>query len=113
MFDNRGETAWETQKTDTLCTLEFDLGKLTTLTALSLAEKGQIEGWNHGCDIRLKTRASSSAEWQQVIRHQGAIGAPPILQFAATSARFVKLEIRKRPSFELQIAELRVFGPIN
>ncbi len=113
LFDNLGETAWETPKTDTLCTLEFDLGKLTTLTALSLAEKGQIEGWNHGCDIRLKTRASTSAEWQQVIRHQGAIGAPPILQFAATAAQFVKLEIRKRPSFELQIAELRLFGPIK
>lgn len=89
------------------------MGKLTTLTALSLAEKGQIEGWNHGCDIRLKTRASTSAEWQQVIRYQGAIGAPPILQFAATAERFVKLEIRKRPGFELQIAELRVFGPVK
>lgn len=110
LFDNKGETAWETGKTDTLVTLEIDLGKIMPLSALSLAEKGQIENWNHGVDIRLKIKKNQTANWQQVLQHKGAIGAPPILNFDKTEAQYVSIEIRKRNSFELQIAELRLFG---
>jgi alpha-L-fucosidase len=110
LFDNKGETAWETAKTDTLCTLEFDLGKLSDVVSFSLSEKGQIENWNHGVDIRLKTKEKETDNWQQVLQHSGAIGSPPILSFNPQKARFVKIEIRKRNSFELQIAEMRLFG---
>ncbi|MBK9490986.1 MAG: hypothetical protein IPO07_20965 [Haliscomenobacter sp.] len=113
LFDHKAETAWETPRTDTLCTLEFDLGKRTLLSALSLAEKGQIENWNHGVDIRLKIKKNKTDTWQQILQHNGAIGSPPILSFKPQTARFVKIEIRKRPSFELQIAELRLFGSIK
>lgn len=111
LFDNRGETAWETSKTDTLCTLEFDLGRLEKLASFSLAEKGQIENWNHGVDIQLKIKEKESDNWQTVLQRKGAIGSPPILHFKPQEARFIKMEIRKRASFELQIAELRLFEP--
>lgn len=113
LFDNKGETAWETAKTDSLCTLEFDLGKINNVASLSLSEKGQIENWNHGVDIRLKIKQKESDDWQQVLQHKGAIGSPPILNFKSQNARFVKIEVRKRPSFELQIAELRLFGKLE
>jgi alpha-L-fucosidase len=113
LFDNKGETAWETAKTDTVCTLEFDLGKIKSLSALSLSEKGQIENWNHGVDIRLKIKKTPTENWQQVLQHKGAIGAPPILTFDKIEAQFVKIEISKRASFELQIAELRLFSPLE
>ena len=111
LFDNKGETAWETPKTDTLCTLEFDLGQLKTIASLSLSEKGQIENWNHGVTIRLKIKQNESDDWQPVLQHNGAIGSPPILSFKPQDARFVRIDIRKRASFELQLAELRLFGP--
>ena len=113
LFDQKAETAWETPRTDTLCTLEFDLGERTLLSALSLAEKGQIENWNHGVDIRLKIKKNQTDTWQQILQHKGAIGSPPILNFKPQTARFVKIEVRKRPTFELQIAELRLFAQIN
>lgn len=113
LFDNKGETAWETAKTDTLCTLEFDLGKLSDVASFSLSEKGQVENWNHGVDIRLKIKEKETDDWQQVLQHKGAIGSPPILNFQPQKARFVKIEIRKRNSFELQIAEMRLFGLLN
>ena len=113
LFDNKGETAWETAKTDTLCTLEFDLSKIKIISALSLSEKGQIENWNHGVDIRLKIKEKETDSWHQVLQHKGAIGSPPILSFQPQEARFVKIEIRKRNSFELQIAEMRMFGLLN
>lgn len=113
LFDNRGETALETSKTDTLCTLEFDLGQLKKIASLSISEKGQIENWNHGADIQLKIKENESDEWHRVLQHKGAIGAPAILNFQPQVGRFVKIEIRKRSSFELQIAELRLFGPLE
>lgn len=97
------------RKTDTLCTIEFDLDKIQTISALSLSEKGQIKNWNHGVDIRLKIKERETNDWQQILQHFGAIGSLPILSFKPHEARFGKIEIRKRKYFELQIAKMRLF----
>ena len=74
--------------------------EIKIISALSLSEKGQIENWNHGVDIRLKIKEKETDSWHQVMQHKGAIGSPPILSFKPQEARFVKIEIRKRNSFE-------------
>lgn len=113
LFDQDGATAWETPSSDTLATLDLDLGKTMPVSGISIAEKGQIENWNHGCDVRLKIKLNAADPWHEVLKHKGAIGSPPVLMFNPVKARYAKLEIRKRPGFELQLDEFRLFGPLK
>ena len=40
------------------------------------------------------------------------LGAPPILTLPVTSTRYLRIEIAKKSGVALQVAELRLFGPL-
>jgi len=69
-------------------------------------------GWNHGFKVEIKARATPAAEWQSLKKHNGMLGAPPILALPVTSARYVRIEITKKSGVALQVAELRLFAPL-
>ena len=113
LFDGKGETAWQTSVTDTVCFLDFDFGKSKTVGSLSLSEKGQTEGWNHLLQLRVNVRNSSKEKWTTILEQNSVLGVPPILSFKPIWTKFMRIEIRKPPSFVLQLAELRIFSPIE
>ena len=113
LFDNNGDTAWETEPDDKVNSLEFDFGEPKLISSLSLSERGQRESWNHAYRVELKARLDEHGEWQTVLKHTGTLGGPPILDFKAVRARFVRLEFGKFGSYPLEIAELRLFPPLE
>ncbi|RPD39578.1 alpha-L-fucosidase [Chitinophaga barathri] len=112
LFDNKGETAWQDKKEDTLSTLQFTLEAPAEISGLALSERGQTEEWGHYFAIQLKVRNSEKEPWRIVLTQKGMLGAPPILSFEKTTARFVALDIRKKAGIQLQISELRLFAPL-
>ncbi len=113
LFDNDGDTAWETELGDTVNALDIDLGESKLIASLSLSERGQRQLWNHAYKLELKTRADSNSQWQTVLTHTGTLGGPPILDFKPVRARFVRLELTKFGPHMLQISELRLFAPLE
>lgn len=112
LFDNKGETAWQDNRDDTLSTVHFTLESPAVISGLALSERGQTEEWGHSFSLRLKVRNSEQEPWKMVLQHEGMLGAPPVLSFAKTTARFVQLEIHKEAGLQLQISELRLFAPL-
>ena len=113
LFDNKGETAWETEASDTTGYIEFDFGKPVPVGSLSIAEKGQTEGWNHRLYMALKVKSHLSDEWKLILEQNGVLGAPPVLVFNPVNTRFLKVEFKKTSTFPLQVAELRLFAPLG
>jgi len=113
LFDNSGDTAWETELTDTVNALDFDLGEPKLIGSLSLSECGQRQLWNHAYQLELKVRNDEHGQWQTVLKHTGTLGGPPILDFRPASARFVRLELTKFGPHPLQVSELRLFAPLE
>ena len=93
--------------------LDIDLGEPKLIGSLSLSERGQREFWNHAYRLALKARLDEQGEWQTVLKHTGTLGGPPILDFKPFRARFVRLEFGKFGSYPLEIAELRLFPPLE
>ena len=113
LFDNNGDTAWETELGDTANTLDLDLGEPKLIGSLSLAERGQRVYWNHWYKLELKARNEEHDEWQTILAHTGMLGGPPIFGFAPVRARYVRLEFGKFRPHPLQVAELRLFAPLE
>jgi alpha-L-fucosidase len=112
LLDADGDTAWESDAGETTSTLELDLGETKSIAGLAFAERAQRVGWNHGFKVEIKARATPDAEWQSSKKYNGMLGAPPILALPVTSARYVRIEIVKKSGVALQVAELRLFGPL-
>jgi hypothetical protein len=110
LFDQDGETAWESNLQDTLCTLDFDFGVKEKVTAFSMAEKGQITKWSHWLDTRLYFFDDRKGSWELAKHHNGMLGTPPVIGFPEVETSKVRIEFRKKPTYVLQVSELRLFG---
>jgi len=113
LFDNDGDTTWETEPGDTLNALDMDLGESRLLGSLSLSERAPRQFWNNAYKLELKTRDDPNGEWQTVLKHTGTLGGPPILDLKPVRARYVRLELAKFRPHPLQISELRLFAPLE
>ena len=112
LFDADGDTAWESAAAETTSTLELDLGETKSIAGLAFAERAQRVGWNHGFKVEIKSRATPDAKWQSLKKHNGMLGAPPTLALPVTASRYLRIEIAKKSGVALQVAELRLFGPL-
>jgi len=112
LFDNNGDTAWETELSDTVNALDLDLGESKRIGSLSLSERGQREFWNHAYKLELKARNEAHGEWQTILSLTGMLGGPPILDFKPVLARYVRIELGKFRPHPLQLSELRLFAPL-
>ena len=113
LFDNDGDTAWETAPDDRASSIELDLGEPKLIGSLSLSERGQRVDWNHAYKLELKVSTDEQGEWQSVLKHTGTLGGPPILDFKPVRARFVRLELARFSPHPLQVSELRLFAPLE
>jgi alpha-L-fucosidase len=113
LFDNLGDTAWDTDGDALQSSLELDLGKVQPIGSASFSQRTQREGWHQYYRYELKARTSQKDAWQTLYRGNSCLGGIPVLELKPSQARYVRLEILKpRPGVPVQLAELRIFTPL-
>lgn len=113
LFDSLGDTAWDPDGDDLASFLEFDLGQVQRVGAMSFSQRTQREGWHQYFRYEVKARAFSEESWRSVYKGHSCLGGVPVLPFEPVRARFIRLEIQKpRKGVPVQLAEFRIFAPL-
>ena len=113
LFDNRGDTAWDTAPGEKRSTLHFDFGKPKWIGSASLAQINQRDGWSGVFDYELKTRESKESGWNTAFKATGPLGQFPVLEFTPVRARYAQLILVKHSHSPVQLGELRLFAPLR
>jgi hypothetical protein len=114
LFDNLGDTAWDSAPGEMHSTLEFDLGSAKMIGSASFAQMAQRDGWNQVFEYELKVREDEHGDWRTAYKNSSPLGGIPVLEFNPVRARFVRLEMVKRwKQVPAELGELRLFAPLE
>jgi hypothetical protein len=81
---------------------------------MSFSQCAQRLGWHHYYHYEINMRIFHNQSWKTVYQGFSCLGGVPVLEFTPIRARYVLLEIiKERASDPVQLAELRLFGPIS
>jgi alpha-L-fucosidase len=113
LFDDLGDTAWDSDDDPPTSFLEIDLGEPRPVGSVSFSQRTQRLGWHPWFTYELKARTSPDEPWRSVYRGSSCLGGVPVLEIEPVRARHLRLELmRPRPLAPVQLAELRVFAPL-
>ncbi len=114
MLDNRGETAWDPDGDSLQSSLDIDFGRVQEIGSVSFSQRTQRLSWHQYFHYELKTRELDSGPWTTVHKGQSCLGGVPIIDFAPTRARYLRIEFTKpRKQVPVELAELRVFAALT
>jgi alpha-L-fucosidase len=114
LFDNDGNSAWDTGSDDLTSVLDIDLGEPKWIGSAAISQRAVPDGYNGWFDYQIKARVDGLSEWKTVIERTNCLGCPPVLEFDPVKARWVRLEIKKMDKQQpVQVAEFRLFPPVD